>query len=224
MRLGAGCPALQAVVLAASLSAAPATAYEFGGQNAFRLSDPTERIARANLLDLRERRAGGAFEYNQTTNIDRQINCNFSVSAVGNTAQPTHAAAGVAPVGIQNSGVNASTTGNQSQTSNSSQGVVGDASLTAPLNGGGSGGFPTQQLNGVQTAAGGNLNQVGQGNTGSTLGSAVDSSPLNSQIGNIDARHSEFLNSLDTQQSNQGSEILATVQDAGACEFGSQGS
>lgn len=217
------------------LPAGTARGNEFGGQGAYRLGDATERMARASVLDLRERRAGGGYEFNQTTNIDRQVNCNFSVNATGNAAQPTHAAAGIAPVGIQDSGVTPSTTGNHSDSSNSSQGQGGDihgqfpgASLTGTLHGGSLQGDPLNggaSGNGMsdlrQSANGGNLNQVHQGNTGSSLSASVSQSPLNAQIGAIDARGGEFLNSMETVQSNDGSEILATVTDSGACEFGS---
>lgn len=207
-----------------------ALANEFGGQSAYRLTDANERAVRGNLLDLRERRAGGAFEYNQTTNIDRQINCSFSVAATGNAAQPTHAAAGIAPVGIQDSGVSPSTTGNQTESSNSSQGQGGDSSaqfggadLAGPLNGGAVSGAQSSSgfADSRQSANAGNLNQVRQGNSNSSLSSSVSDSPLNAQIGAIDARGGEFLNSMETAQSNEGSEILATVSDSGACEFGS---
>lgn len=203
-------PARAGLALTVALTASGAAlGNEFGGQTAYRLGDASERMARANVLDLRERRAGGGYVFNQITNIDRQINCNLSVAATGNAAQPTHAASGIAPIGIQGSGVSANTTGNQSETSNSSQGQLGNASTQY-----GNGSFGAGQ-----GATGGNLNQVQQGNTGSNLSSGVSGSPLNADIGAIDVRDSEFLNSMETVQSNDGSEILATVTDSGACEF-----
>lgn len=203
-------PVRTGLVLMVSLAASGlAVGNEFGGQTAYRLGDASERMARANVLDLRERRAGGGYVFNQITNIDRQINCNLSVAATGNAAQPTHAAAGIAPIGIQDSGVSANTTGNQSETTNSSQGQLGNARTQ----------FGNSDLGHSQSGTGGNLNQVQQGNTGSNLSSGVSGSPLNADIGAIDVRDSEFLNSMETVQSNDGSEILATVNDSGACEF-----
>lgn len=218
-----------AVAAGLLLLAHPAQGNEFGGQGAYRLSDAGERQARANLLDLRERKRGGGFEFNQTTNIDRQINCNFSVAATGNAAQPTHAGAGIAPVGIQDSGISPSATGNHSTSENSSQGQIGDSrsdvggtQVAGALTGGsrGRGHADSGLADQRQSASGGNLNQVHQGNEGTTLSSSVSGSPMHSQIGAISANGAEILNALDTTQSNEGSEILATVTESGACEFG----
>ena len=119
-------PPLRRIALATTLMLGlmpSALANDIGGQQSYRLSDPSERLVKLNTLDLRERRRGGAFEFNTTNNIERQINCNFTVSATGNAASPTHAGAGIAPVGLQGSGLNASTTGNQSEADNSASGV-----------------------------------------------------------------------------------------------------
>ena len=105
------------------------------------------------------RKRGGAFQFNTTNNIDRQINCNFTVTATGNAASPTHAGAGIAPVGMQGSGLNATTTGNQAQADNSASGVnsnvtgsiTPDRANASPVSVGGDlsvgatgrGGFPT---------------------------------------------------------------------------------
>lgn len=101
----------------------PVSANDLGGQQAYRLSDPNARSVKLGTLDLRERKKGGAYEFNTTNNIERQINCNFTVSATGNAASPTHSGAGIAPVGMQGSGLNASTTGNDSVAENSASGV-----------------------------------------------------------------------------------------------------
>lgn len=138
---------------------APVSANDLGGQQSYRFSDPNARLVRLQTLDLRERKKGGAFEFKTTNNIDRQINCNFTVSATGNAASPTHTGAGIAPVGMQGSGLNASTTGNQSQAENSASGVNSNVngrvspdrtnrdavSVGGSVNVGatGSGGFPT---------------------------------------------------------------------------------
>lgn len=112
--------AVSAVFLLALL---PAQANEFGGQGAYHLSDANQRAVKLQTLDLRERKRGGAFEFNTVNNIAQQVNCNFSVSATGNAASPTNAASGISPTGLQGSGLNANTTGNQSQADNSASGV-----------------------------------------------------------------------------------------------------
>ncbi len=126
-------PLLPALISGLALGlgvAAPLRANDLGGQSAYRLSDPSERQVRANTLDLRERKQGGGFVFNTTNNIERQINCNFTVSATGNAASPTHAGAGIAPVGMQDSGLNAGTTGNQSQADSSASGVSNQVGQT----------------------------------------------------------------------------------------------
>lgn len=233
-----------------------AQANEFGGQGGYRLSDPSARQVKLNTLDLRERKRGGAFEFNITNNIERQINCNFTVSATGNAASPSHAGAGIAPVGLQNSGLSATSTGNQAQADNSASGVnssiTGSISPDRPsqggvtLNGGvsvvadASGGFPllggtaspeinvgnplqldgnAQLLSGSHAANGTNVNQLGQSNTGSTLTSGIHNSPTTVGIGDISADGAQILNSVDTSQSIDGTEIAANVESSRACDF-----
>ena len=253
------------------LALLPAHANDLGGQSAYRLSDPNARAVKLQTLDLRERRRGGAFEFNTINNIDRQINCNFSVSATGNAASPTHSGSGISPVGLQGSGLNASTTGNQSEASNSASGVnstvSGSIAPSRPTQGGvvieqgievattntntlntnapgtywrngqpfpvlGSStspeitiGNPTtlngnSQLNsGSHAANGTNVNQVGQSNTGSTLTSGISNSPTTVTIGDVNANGAEILNSVDTSQSIEGTEIAANVEGSRACDF-----
>lgn len=231
-------------------------ASDLGGQRSFQFADPNQRLVQLNTLDLRERKRGGAFQFNTTNNIDRQINCNFTVTATGNAASPTHAGAGIAPVGMQGSGLNATTTGNQAQADNSASGVnsnvtgsitpdranAGPVSVGGDLSVGatGRGGFPTlaelanasasvgnpirldgnSQLNsGSHAANGTNVNQVGQSNTGSTLTSGINNSPTTVSLGNISADGAQILNTVDTSQSINDTQVAANVDGSRACDF-----
>ena len=211
---------------------APALANDLGGQQAYRLSDPNARSVKLSTLDLRERKKGGAFQFNTTNNIERQINCNFSVSATGNAASPTHAGAGIAPVGMQGSGLNATTTGNDSVAENSASGVnssvsgnAGQSSSYPTLNAGNHVGNSIQldgnsQLNsGSHAANGTNVNQVGQSNTGSTLTSGIHNSPTSVSLGSISADGAQILNTVDTSQSISDTQVEANVDGSRACDF-----
>lgn len=244
------------VALSVALSPLAVIANDFGGQAAYRLSDPNDRLVKLNTLDLRERKKGGAFIFNTTNNIERQINCNFTVTATGNAASPTHSGSGIAPVGLQDSGLNASTTGNQSTAENSASGVNSDINgritpdRISPqgVNIGGNvtvdtqaqGSFPllsslsvpdvalgspitldgNAQLNsGSHAANGTNVNQVGQSNTDSTLSAGIDNSPTTVTIGDITADGAHILNSVDTHQNLNDSEVSANVDGSRACDF-----
>lgn len=202
---------------------APASANDLGGQGSYRLSDPNARAVKLQTLDLRERKKAGGYVFNTVNNIDRQINCNLSVNATGNAASPTHAGSGIAPVGMQGSGLNATTTGNQSQADNSASGVT--SSVSGSINPGSTNGSTTllngnSQLNsGSHAANGTNVNQVGQSNTGSTLSSGINNSPTTVTLGSISADGAQILNSVDTSQSISDTEVQANVQDSRACDF-----
>lgn len=210
----------------------PAHANDLGGQQAYRLSDPNARAVKLSTLDLRERKKAGGYVFNTVNNIERQINCNLSVSATGNAASPTHAGAGIAPVGMQGSGLNANTTGNNSVADNSASGVNSSVSGTA----GQSGSYPTlntgntvgtsvvldgnSQLNSGGPAANGtNVNQVGQSNTGSTLTSSINNSPTSVSLGSISADGAQILNTVDTSQSISDTQVEANANDSRACDF-----
>lgn len=211
----------------------PVQANDLGGQQAYRLADPNARSVKLSTLDLRERKKAGGYVFNTVNNIERQINCNLSVSATGNAASPTHAGAGIAPVGMQGSGLNATTTGNSSVADNSASGVNSRVNGTA----GQSGSYPTlntgntvggtsvvldgnSQLNsGSHAANGTNVNQVGQSNTGSTLTSGITNSPTTVSLGSISANGAQILNTVDTSQSISDTQVEANVTDSRACDF-----
>ena len=218
--------------MALGIVLAPVQANDIGGQQAYRLSDPNARSVKLSTLDLRERKKAGGYIFNTTNNIERQINCNFSVSATGNAASPTHAGSGIAPVGMQGSGLNATTTGNQSQADNSASGVNSSVSGNA----GQSGSYPTlnagntvattiqldgnSQLNsGSHAANGTNVNQVGQSNTGSNLNSSINNSPTTVSLGSISADGAQILNTVDTSQSISDTQVQANVDGSRACDF-----
>lgn len=187
------------------LALAPAVlANDFGSQQAYRFSDANERIAKISAATLIEQKKGGAFHYTYNTHIERQINCTLSVGATGNTAQPSNSGSGIAPAGILNSGIDATTTGNQATTSSS------------PLNSGSAseggllGGLPGTVTSGGST-------QLSQGNDHSSLGSSVSGSGLNSRLGPINAQGADIDNTISTSQSNDGAQINAQATHSSAC-------
>ncbi|MDM4772611.1 hypothetical protein [Solimonas sp. SE-A11] len=214
------------IVLGSALASAEAN--DLGGQQAYRLSDPNARSVKLSTLDLRERKKAGGYVFNTTNNIERQINCNLSVSATGNAASPTHSGSGIAPVGMQGSGLNATTTGNHSVADNSASGVnssVSGSNTYPALNANNNVGSSLQldgnsQLNsGSHAANGTNVNQVGQSNTGSTLTSGISNSPTTVSLGSISADGAQILNTVDTTQSMNDSQVHANVEDSRACDF-----
>lgn len=169
-------------------------ASDFGGQQGYNFADANQQIANTSTASLIQQKRGGAFNYNYSynTNIGQQVNCNLSITATGNAAQPTNSGSGISPSGILNSGITATTTGNQSTSTNSPTGAVNGA------------GMP----------------QTGQSNSGSSLGSSVAGSSMASQVGPINASGASIQNSVDNTQSNQGSSILATSNGSSACQTG----
>ena len=76
------------------------------------------------------------------------------------------------------------------------------------------------QLNsGSHAANGTNVNQVGQSNTGSTLTSGINNSPTTVSLGSISADGAQILNTVDTSQSINDTQVQANVDGSRACDF-----
>jgi hypothetical protein len=209
-------------VVCAIATVLPLQAADFGGQQAYQFSNSNDQLAKVATATLMLQKKAGAFNYDYTTNVGQEVNCNQQISAIGNSAQPSNSGSGIAPAGILNSGISASTTGNQSTATTTSTGSSGNqtgtsttASPLTPI-----AGLPAATTNG-QSANGGTSNLVGQSNQGSALNSSVAGSSLSSQMGSINASGAQILNSVSSTQSNAGSTIMASAGSSSACQWGS---
>lgn len=195
---------------AALLAAGPALANEFGQQQSYRFADPNERSTRLNGAALIGQAEAGGFRAIYNTSIERQINCNLSIASTGNAAQPSHSGSGIAPAGILNSGIDATTTGNQGNTSSGDQ--TGGQTGSTGVSGSGAAAFN-----------GGGGAVINQGNSHSSLGATVSGSALNGSTGAINAQGAQIRNDVNTSQSNAGSTISANANNSSACSWGGFG-
>jgi hypothetical protein len=177
-----------------------------------------DKIAKASIADLREKKKGGyydGFDTNinntYTTNIaGDQINCNLTASAVGNTASNGVTSNASSPTVDLPGSIGADATGNISSTS---------AAGTDPYNGANasqSGGG-----NGQSSAVGqaGQLTNTSQGNTDSPQNASVDNSSINSSVDNMNTSGGSSDVALNSDMSNMDSPQTASVENSEACGF-----
>lgn len=217
--------AVSAALFVAALTPHVVQANGFGEERPYQFRTPDERIVDATIADLIERRRAGAFT--QTVNIERQINCNQSSSAVGNTGSATHSGAGISPAGVIDSPLDSNATGNTGQLDSDVSGV---SSFSGPLNGsaqnstGGAGANSPFEVLVSDTAIGG-LSSGGpqqvqdQDNTDSPITSSINDSAINGTVGDISADGADIDNVLNLTQSNDGSTINASINDSTTCSF-----
>lgn len=146
-----------------SILASPSFANNYGESFGWQFKTSADRANQAFVLDLLEKRRGGAYRApNYTTTIQRQYNCGVSASAVGNEGSQGATANSPSVVGP-----NAIATGNDADTTLNGGGKsAGDHAQSWQSNGGavssgvnGSAsssvsGSPTQALNSTQTNSG----------------------------------------------------------------------
>ncbi len=182
-----------------------------------------DKIAKASLLDLRERKEGGFFDGFDTTNnfvtniAGDQINCNLTASAIGNTGQLAAEGAASSPIIDTPGSISADATGNISSTDtsgfNSTIGtdpfnVVSDTA-TGSIN----------DPDGTATSNGGQSSRTRQGNTDSPQTAGVDNSSISSNVDNVNASGGVSDVALNSTMTNDMSPQTASVDSSEACGF-----
>lgn len=176
-----------------------------------------DKIAKASLADLREKKKGGyydGFDTNinntYTTNIaGDQVNCNLTASAIGNTGTNGVTSNASSPVVDMPGSIGATATGNSSNTStggftrNQGDGASGTSSATGNGNSG----------------AAGQLSNTSQGNTDSPQTAGVDNSSISGSVDGMNSSGGTSDVALNSTMSNEESPQSASVADSQACGF-----
>ncbi|MFN3231001.1 MAG: hypothetical protein ACE363_02450 [Alphaproteobacteria bacterium] len=182
-----------------------------------------DKIAKANLLDLRERKKGGFYDGFDTTNnfvtniAGDQINCNLTASAVGNSGQLAANGSASSPIIDTPGSINADATGNVSTTDTSGfNSTIG----TDPFN------FVSDSAtgsisdpDGQATSNGGQSSSTSQGNTDSPQTAGVDNSSISSNVDNVNASGGVSDVALNSSMTNDMSPQTASVDSSEACGF-----
>lgn len=195
-------PALFSMLVLSLGVCSPALSNGFGESGAWQFQTSQEKVNRATLLDMLEKKKAGFYDsfrstYNYNTYIDRQVNCTMTAA---NTA---------------NAGTNSTTAATSSPTLSSS----GTTSANAAANSGSSG-LSQAGLNGVLTPS-----QTGNTPTGSlsntqsnsgALNSGVTGSSTTSSTGAVSANGGTTDQVLNSDQSNSGA-LSASISGSTAC-------
>ncbi|MEY4977235.1 MAG: hypothetical protein RIQ97_2430 [Pseudomonadota bacterium] len=180
----------------------PALSNGFGESGTWQFQSSQEKVNRATLLDMIEKKKAGYYDsfrstYNYNTYIDRQVNCTMTAA---NTA---------------NAGTNSTTAATSSPTLTSS----GTTSSNVAANSGSSG-LSQAGLNGVLTPSQTNSVPTGslsntQSNSGA-LNSGVSGSSTTSSTGAVTAGGGATDQVLNSDQNNSGS-LSASISGSTAC-------
>jgi len=193
--------------IAATAFVSVASAQGFGESRPWQFDTSADKVNKAYLLDLMERKRGGYFDSFQTivnttnnTYIDHQINCSVSATSVGNTGTNAMDGSAASPVVTNTGTTSANTTGNQASngiTNNPASGIVGSGSPASN---------PSGAINN------------NQGNTDSELESGVYGSETEVESGPIRIGSGRLHQVLNSDQDNTGDQT-ASVSDSTACSM-----
>jgi hypothetical protein len=203
-----------AVTAAFGISAAYANG--FLENQPWQFDTANDKIAKASMEDLRQKKKGGYYDgfdttvnNTYTTNIDKQINCNVTASAVGNTASNGVTSNASSPTVDLPGSIGASATGNSSNTSTTgstrANGADGSSSSSATGNG--------------NSGSAGQLSNTSQGNSDSPQNASVDGSSINSSVDGMNTSGGRSDVALNSNMSNEGSPQTASVDGSTACGF-----
>lgn len=143
-----------------------------------------DRANKALVTDMQEKKKSGYYDafqvnnqYQYTTSIDRQVNCNFTPSASGNASSLGQDASASSPGVTASSGNTADATGNSNASSGSlNQGgaVASEQSNTGRVNAGVSASTSSTQMAPINASGGRNqqdasVSQVNSGNQSTTV-------------------------------------------------------
>ena len=199
--------AIPAAMLVLSTSMA-AMANDYGESRAWQFETSADKANKAVLEDMRLRKKGGYYDsfqniYNttNTTNIERQVNCNVAATATGNNGNNAMDGSASSPNVNNDGGISSTSTGNTSDNSSSGSdpsGVVLDS------DGSPSGGVDNNQDN------------------SGTQDSDVTDSTVDIATGPINADGGTNNQAINSDQDNGGSQY-ASITDSTACSLASAG-
>lgn len=189
-----------------ALSAGAAGANNFLENRGWQFRSADDRIARASVLDLMERKKGGYYDqwtvnnhitnnFNTTTNIaGDQINCDVVATTIGNSGSALNEGQSGAPSVLNAPEVHAASTGN-----------VAGGEAGGPLNANGTSGTNT-----VNTT---------QGVDGSTQTSNVGDTQQGGVTGDVGGSSSSLDQSARNDQAINSSPLNSSVADSSACTW-----
>jgi len=157
---------------------------------------PNDKIAKATLLDLREKKEGGFYDsfdvnntFNNITNIDGdQINCNLTASAIGNSGANSASGQSSSPLIDAAGAIDSTAIGNEN-----SNLLDGDIPYYDGFDG---------------VAGSGHNSETGQGNENSPQDSSVTNSNISSDVNGVDASGGITEVALNSTMANEGSPQL----------------
>ena len=188
-----------------------------GENRAWQFDTANDKIAKASIADLREKKKGGyydGFDTNinntYTTNIaGDQVNCNLTASAIGNTASNGVSSNASSPVIDMPGNIGANATGNSSSTATNgftrANGDGNSASSSATGNG--------------NSGTAGQLSNTSQGNTDSPQNANVDNSSVSGSVDGMNSSGGTSDVALNSEMGNTDSPQTASVADSQACGF-----
>jgi hypothetical protein len=196
-------------LVTAGLLGAVSPAHAVGdGDNPWQFQSIQDRVNKGAILDLILRRKAGYYDaiksttnINNTTNtfVDKQFNCSLSSSTTGNAGVNSTSANTSSPSVSNSSSTNANTSANTASNGLNQSGLGGVGGLLASASGGSAGGVDNTQAN--------------SGN----LGSNVTGSTTSGATGAINASGGQTQQALNSNQSNTGSSMLASITNSTAC-------
>ncbi|MBI1181289.1 MAG: hypothetical protein GC201_12085 [Alphaproteobacteria bacterium] len=208
-----------AICAAVTLAIGATAAYANGflENRPWQFDTANDKIAKASMTDLIEKKKGGYYDGFQTninntysTNIaGDQINCNLTASAIGNTGANSVSSHASSPSVDLPGSIGADATGNVSTTSANGK----DPYTSTGGSQSGSGG----QSSAVGQA--GQLTNTSQGNTDSPQQASVDNSSISSSADNMNTSGGTSDVALNSDMSNSDSPQSASVDNSEACGF-----
>ncbi len=188
-----------AVLMGLWLTATQALANGYGESGSWNFQTQTDRVNRAFILDMIEKRKNGFYNaikstYNYNTNIDKQVNCTLSAVTNGTSGSSALDATTSSPV------LNSTGTTSASGAANSASNELSQASLTGVFN---TNATPPGSISSGQSSSG-------------ALNSSISGASNSASTGQVAANGGMTEQVLNSQQTNSGV-LTSSISASSAC-------